>query len=92
MSVNDAMREIQAIERLIQPYEYFSYEAKKGLSILRNLKNALERMDKEEIRKIINEMSNIEELAAPYRRYRFVEEALTHVKRLLEELRKIVCE
>ncbi|MCX8171570.1 MAG: hypothetical protein N3E47_06345 [Candidatus Bathyarchaeota archaeon] len=92
MSVNEAMREIRAIESLIGPYEYYSYEARKVLTALRDLKNALEKMDKESIKRMIAEISNIDELAAPYRGYSFVEEALLHAKRLLSELKKIVGE
>lgn len=92
MSVDEAMREIKAIERLIGPYEHFSYEAKKVLAALRDLKNALESMDEKSIKRIIREMSNIDELAAPYRGYDFVEETLVHAKKLLDELRKIVGE
>ncbi|MEM2027121.1 MAG: hypothetical protein QXJ13_06845 [Candidatus Bathyarchaeia archaeon] len=92
MSVNEAMREIQAIESLIGPYEYFSYEARRVLTALRDLKSALERMDKESIRRMISEISNLDELAAPYRGYGFVEEALMHAKKLLSELRRIVGE
>ncbi|MBS7607187.1 hypothetical protein KEJ14_05055 [Candidatus Bathyarchaeota archaeon] len=92
MSVNTALREIEAIERLIGPYEFFSYEAKMVLTTLRNLREALNKMDRERIKQILNEMSNIEVAAAPYRGYGFVEEALEHAKKLSGELKKILGE
>ncbi|MBS7625157.1 hypothetical protein KEJ29_06235 [Candidatus Bathyarchaeota archaeon] len=92
MSVSDAMREIQAIKSLIGPYEYYSYEARRALNVLRDLERALERMDKESIKRFINDVANIEELAAPYRGYTFVEEALTHARELLNQLKRIVGE
>jgi len=92
MSVNRALQEIEAIENLIGPYEFYSYDAKRILVSLRDLKDALKSMDKERIRQKINEMSNIEAVAAPYRGYGFVEEALEHGRRLSEELKKIVGE
>ncbi|MEM2341795.1 MAG: hypothetical protein QXX94_05185 [Candidatus Bathyarchaeia archaeon] len=92
MSVSNALREIEAIERLIKPYEFFSYDAKRVLMSLKDLRDALNIMDKEKIKHKINEMSNIEVAAAPYRGYGFIEEALEHAKRLLDELKKIVGE
>jgi plasmid replication initiation protein len=92
MSVNKALQEIEAIENLIGPYEYESHDAKQVLMGLRDLRKALETMDKEKIRQKINEIMSIEAAAAPYRGYGFVEEALEHAGRLLEELRKIVSE
>jgi hypothetical protein len=92
MSVNKALQEIESIEYLIGPYEFLSYDAKRILMSLRDLKDALKNMDKERIRQKINEMSNIEAAAAPYRGYGFVEEALEHARRLSEELKKITGE
>lgn len=92
MSVNVALREIEAIEGLIGPYEFFSYEAKMVLTTLRKLRDALNNMDKERIKQILNEMSNIEAAAAPYRGYGFVEEALEHARKLSNELKKILGE
>lgn len=90
MSVSGAMHEIEAIEVLISPYVYYSYDAERVLAALRELKDALNKMDKHRIRQVMEGLSNIESLAAPYRGYGFVEEALEHSKRLLIELRKIV--
>ncbi len=90
MSVVNALQEIEAIEGLIAPYAYYSYEAERVLGILRDLKEALNIMDRDKIREIIEGLSNIESMAAPYRGYGFVEEALEHSKKLLNELRKIV--
>ncbi|MBS7651596.1 MAG: hypothetical protein QXD04_01100 [Candidatus Bathyarchaeia archaeon] len=90
MSVSEAIREIEAIEGLISPYAYYSYDAERVLAALRDLKDALNRMDKDRIRQIMEGLSNIESMAAPYRGYSFVEEALEHSKRLLTELTKIV--
>ncbi|MBS7648145.1 MAG: hypothetical protein ABIM44_04310 [candidate division WOR-3 bacterium] len=92
MSASIALREIEAIEGLIGPYEFFSYDAKRVLVTLRDLRDALNRMDKERIKKMIAEISNIEAVAAPYRGYEFVEEAIEHAKKLLNELKKIVSE
>jgi hypothetical protein len=92
MSVEGAMREIRAIEGLIEPYEYEAYEARRVLTALRDLKEALGKMDKERIKRVINEISGLEGLAAPYRGYGFVEEALLHARNLLNELKKIVGE
>ncbi|MBS7637794.1 hypothetical protein KEJ49_02730 [Candidatus Bathyarchaeota archaeon] len=90
MSVSVAMHEIEAIEGLLSPYVYYSYEAERVLAALRELKDALNKMDKHRIRQVMEGLSNIESMAAPYRGYDFVEEALEHSKRLLDELRKIV--
>lgn len=90
MSVDVALREIDAIERLLGPYEFFSYDAKRFLEVLRKLKKALNEMDKGEIRRIAESMANVEEAAAPYRGYEFVEEALEHAKKLLSELKGIL--
>jgi len=92
MSVSAALREIEAIEDLIGPYEFFSYDAKKVLMLLRDLRDALNRMDKDKIRQMITDISNIEVMAAPYRGYGFVEESIEHAKKLLNELKKIVGE
>lgn len=90
MSVSEAMREIEAIEELISPYIYYSYDAERLVTALRELKEALNAMDKNRIRQIMEGLSNIESMAAPYRGYSFVEEALEHSKKLLTELRKMV--
>lgn len=84
------MREIEAIEGLISPYMYYSYDAERLMNALRELKEALNRMDRDRIREVMEVLSNIESMAAPYRGYDFVEEALEHSKRLLIELRKMV--
>lgn len=90
MSVNNALREIEAIEELLRPYEFFSYDARKVLESLRELKKALNEMDKAKIKQIAEEMSDIEETAAPYRGYSFVEESLEHAKKLRNELKNIL--
>jgi len=90
LGVNEALREIDAIENLLGPYEFFSHDAKKFLNVLRELKKVLGEMDKDRIRQIAKEMENIEEAAAPYRGYGFVEEALKHAKKLLSELKNIL--
>ena len=92
MSVDVALREIEAIESLLGPYEFFSYDAKKVLKVLKELKEALNKMDKNQIKQFLKEISNIEETAAPYRGYGFVEEALEHAKKLLSELKNILGE
>jgi hypothetical protein len=92
LSLNNALREIEAIEGLIGPYEYFSYDAKMFLNALRELREALNVMDKGKIKQIMDGLSRIEETAAPYRGYGFVEEAIQHSKKLLEELKRIVGE
>jgi len=90
--VNKALHEIGAIEELIEPYEFFSYDAKKVLKVLKELREALGEMDKNKIKQIMEEISNIEEIAAPYRGYGFVEESLKHAKKLLSELKNIIKE
>ena len=90
--MNKALHEIRAIEELIEPYEFFSHDAKKVLKVLKELREALSKMDKNKIKQIMEEISNIEEIAAPYRGYGFVEESLKHAKRLLSELKNIVKE
>jgi hypothetical protein len=90
VSVDEAMREIKAIENLISPYAYYSYDAERLLAALGELKGALNAMDKERIRRVMEGLSDIESVAAPYRGYGFVEEALEHSKRLLGILRKMV--
>jgi len=90
LSVENALREIEAIERLISPYKYSAYEATRVLQTLKDLKEALNKMDKEKIKQIMEDFSSLENAAAPYRGYRFVEEALQHAKKLHEELNKIV--
>ena len=92
MSVDKALQEIEAIEKLIGPYEFFSYDAKRVLNILKELKESLSGIDKNRIKQIMEEMLDIEEAAAPYRGYGFVEEALEHAKKLLDELKNIVGE
>ncbi len=93
MSVDAALREIEAIENMIKPYYSFSYyDARRFLTFLRDLRESLIRMDKEKLKESIVEISKIEAAAAPYRGYRFLEEALKHAKILLNELRKIIGE
>ena len=60
MSINNALEEISAIERLIKPYEYQAYEAKKVLSDLAALRKAITKMDKESIKNAIEKMSALE--------------------------------
>ena len=49
-------------------------------------------MDKNKIKQIMEEISNVEEIAASYRGYGFVEESLEHAKKLLSELKNIIKE
>jgi hypothetical protein len=90
VSVDEAMHEIEAIESLISPYAYYSYDAERLLTTLRELRGALNAMDKERIRRVVEGLSDIESVAAPYRGYGFVEEALEHSKRLLGILSNMV--
>jgi len=60
LSINNALEEISAIERLIKPYEYQAYEAKKMLSDLTALRKAITKMDKESIKNAIEKMSALE--------------------------------
>jgi len=90
LSVNKALEEISAIERLIKPYEYQAYEAGRVLNYLAALRDALGKMDKEGIKSALEKISTIEAEAAPYRGYEPVEEALQHARRLREELQKLL--
>ena len=90
MSVNKALEEISAIERLIRPYEYQSYEAKRVLNDLAKLREALNKMDKEDIRSALEKISTLETYAEPYRYFGPVEEALRHAQRLREELKRLL--
>lgn len=90
MSVNRALEEISAIERIIRPYEYQAYEARKVLDDLAALREALNKLNKEAIRASLEEISKIEAQAAPYRGFGPVEEALQHAQKLREELKKIL--
>ena len=90
LSVNKALEEISAIERLIRPYEYQAYEARKALNDLAALRDALSKMDKESIRSAAEKISTLEAEAAPYRGFGPVEEALRHARRLREELEKLL--
>jgi len=90
LSINNALEEISAIERLIKPYEYQAYEAKKVLSDLAALREAITKMDKESIKNAIEKISALEYEAAPYRGFGPVEEALQHARRLKEELKKLL--
>ena len=90
MSVNKALEEISAIERLIQPYEYQAYEVRRVLNDLDALRNALSKMDKEQIKSAVEKISTLETEAAPYRGFGPVEEALQHAQRLREELKKLL--
>jgi len=90
LSVNRALEEISAIERLIRPYEYEAYEARRALNDLAALREALSRMDKESIRRAAEKILTLEAEAAPYRSFSFVEEALKHARRLREELKKLL--
>jgi len=90
LSVDKALEEISAIERLIKPYEYEAYEARKVLNDLATLREALTTMNKERIKTIAERMSKIEEQAAPYRGFGPVEEALRHAQKLREELSKLL--
>jgi len=90
LSVNKALEEISAIERLIQPYEYQAYEVRRVLNDLDALRNALSKMDKEQIKSAVEKISTLETEAAPYRGFGPVEEALQHAQRLREELKKLL--
>jgi len=90
LSVNKALEEISAIERLIRPYEYQAYEAKRALNDLAALRDALSKMDKKKIKSAAEKISTLETEAAPYRGFGPVEEALQHARRLREELEKLL--
>jgi len=90
LSVDKALEEISAIERLVKPYEYQVYEARKVLDDLADLRDALSKMDKKGIEDAVERISTLEAQAAPYRGYGAVEEALQHAKKLKEELKKFL--
>jgi chaperonin cofactor prefoldin len=90
LSVNKALEEISAIERIVKPYEYQVYEAKRVLNDLAALREHLNEMSQESIRTALEILSKIESQAALYRGYGPVEAALKHGKRLEEELKKIL--
>jgi len=90
LSVNKALEEISAIERLIRPYEYEAYEARNTLNDLASLREALSRMNKESIRSAVERILTLEAYATPYRDFGPVEEALQHARRLREELKKLL--
>ena len=90
LSVDKALEEISAIERLIEPYRYEAYEAKRILNDLAALRDALGKMDKESIKSFTEKISTIEAEAAPYRGFGPVEEALEHARKLREELKKLL--
>ena len=90
MSVNKALEEISVIENIIKPYEYQAYEARRVLNDLNALRDALSRMDKENIRSAVDKILELEAEATPYRSFRPIEEALQHARRLREELKKLL--
>ena len=87
-----ALEEINAIETLIKPYRYESYDARRVLDELSALREALSSMDVESIRGFIEKILRLEAQAEYYRGYPVVEEALKHARRLREELKKLVGE
>jgi len=88
-NIDKALKEINEIERLIKPFEYY-YEAKGVLAELADLRNALNKMDKVGIKQAIEKLSRLETIAAPYRGSEPVDEVLQHVQRLKEELKKLL--
>jgi len=90
MSVDKALEEISAIERVIKPYEYQSYEARRALNDLAALRDAIGKMDKKGIESAVKKISRLEAEAAPYRGFGPVEVALQHARRLREELKKLL--
>ena len=92
VGVGRALEEIDAIERLIRPYQYESYDARRVLDELSALREALSSMDVESIRGFIEKISRLEAQAEYYRGYSVVEEALKHARRLREELERLVGE
>ena len=90
LSVDIALEEISRIESLIKPYEYQAYEARETLRFLSDLRESLNRMDKEKLADALKNLRNIESRAMPYRGFDIVERALQHAKKLEEELKKIL--
>ena len=90
LSVDIALEEISRIEELIRPYQYQAYEVEEALKILSDLRESLNRMDKEKIADVLKKLSDIESRAAPYRSFGIVGRTLQHVKKLKEELEKIL--
>mgnify|MGYP005642581631 CR=1 FL=1 len=90
LSVDIALEEISRIESLIKPYEYQVYEARETLRFLSDLRESLNRMDKEKLADALKNLRNIESRAMPYRGFDIVERALQHAKKLEEELKKIL--
>jgi len=90
MSINKALKEISSIEKLVKPYEYQVYEARKVLDDLAALRDVLCKRDKKSIVEAVKKISNLEAQAAPYRGYEPVEKALQHAQKLREELKKLL--
>ena len=87
-SVEEALREIDAIESIIRPYEYYTTDAANALRMLTTMKNLLREMNKENLEKALDLIKSLEDLGSMYRGYEPVEEASIHLSRLRNILKK----
>ena len=78
LSVDTALEEISRIESLIKPYEYQVYEARETLRFLSDLRESLNRMDREKLadalknlrRALAKDKHSLEELLAELKKIR----------------------
>jgi hypothetical protein len=88
-SVDEALQEISAIERLIKPFESYTPDVKRVLDDLATLRSTIEKMDKVGIKQAVERISSLETEVTPYRGIDVVDEALQHAQKLrslLEDL------
>lgn len=82
------LKEIEAIERIIKPYQFSTTEVSRALEALAAFKESLKDPEKADLSQVLEWLRKGESKAAYYRGYGPAEEALGH----LEKMKKIISE
>jgi len=86
--IQKVLDEIEIIERIIKPYEFYTMDASRGLRLLATIKENLREPEKIDVDWILEKLKEGESLADQYRGYEPAEESRRHlaqIKRIIEE-------
>ena len=81
--VDEALKEIDAIESIIRPYDYYAADASNALRMLATMRNLLREVNEENLDKVLDLIKSLEDLGSMYRGYEPVEEASIHLNNCL---------
>ena len=86
--VQQIIDEIEAIERIIKPYEFYTTEVSRALNALAKLRERLKDPENVDLSQVLEWIRKSESNVAYYRGYGPAEEAIRH----LEEIKRIIME